>query len=103
MLPFVLALELGGSAPSPPELSAESAVTRPVQAPSPERRRPLPSGFARLQIGLGPPAFSQETSLLRLEGDGGSKLWIEIDGGYMTSLFGWHVGGALWGAVANWA
>jgi hypothetical protein len=102
MLPFVLALQLGGGAPPPPELPAASGVARPVQAPSPAPRRALPSGFGRLQIGLGPPAFSPETSLLRLEGYGGSKLWIEIDGGHMSSLFGRHVGGALWGAVGHW-
>jgi hypothetical protein len=105
MWPFMLALQLGEVAP--PQLSSEpippaQALSSPAPLPPPALVRPLPSWFARAQVGFGPPAFSSETTLLRLEGYGGGKLWIEIDGGYMTSLFGRHVGGALWGAFGRW-
>lgn len=111
MWPFVLALQLGDA--DPLRLSDELARTEQPQSrdaldapdipdPPPTLVRPLPSGYARAQLGFGPPAFSQETSLLRLEGYSGGKLWLEIDGGYMTSLADRHVGGGLWCAVGRW-
>jgi hypothetical protein len=114
MWPFLLALQLGDADPlrlpdelvpvEPPQPRAALAIPAIPAAPEPPPRlvRPLPSGYARAQLGFGPPAFSQETSLLRLEGYGGGKLWLEIDGGYMTSLAGRHVGGGLWCAVGRW-
>lgn len=105
MWPFVLALQLadaGATQLSNEPIPAAQPPSRPAPEAPPTLARPLPSGFARVQLGFGPPAFSAETSLLRLEGYGGGKLWIEIDGGYMTSLFGRHVGGGLWGAVGRW-
>ncbi len=73
-----------------------------ASSPPPPLSRPLPSGFGRAQFGIGPPAFTPETGLLRVEGYSGSKLWVEIDGGYMTSLADRHVGGGLWAAVGHW-
>ncbi|MFS8069722.1 MAG: hypothetical protein ACMG6S_25430 [Byssovorax sp.] len=115
MWPFVFALQLGEVAPpqqtnvlvppAPPQSQSQSTPVLPIPPPPPPPPmlvRPLPSGFARVQVGFGPPAFSPETSLLRLEGYGGGKIWIEIDGGYMTSLFGRHVGGGLWCAIGQW-
>jgi hypothetical protein len=106
MLPFVLVLQLGGVGlwPPPAEATAFDEASRsateayPLKKPPP----PLPAGFARLQVGYGPPAFSPETSLLRLEGYGGGKLWIELDGGYMIGATGRHVGVAFWGALGRW-
>lgn len=105
MLPFLLALQLDVAAPPPlPDLLVEEE-TRPLEITAPPSTavpRPLPSGFGRLQIGFGPPAFSPETSLLRLEGYGAGKLWIELDGGYMIGATGRHVGGAVWGGIGRW-
>jgi hypothetical protein len=105
MWPFLLALQLGDA--GPPQLSSESILpAQPLSRPAPESPptlvRRLPSWFARAQVGFGPPAFSPETSLLRLEGYGGGKLWIELDGGFMTNLAGRHVGAGLWGGVGRW-
>jgi hypothetical protein len=105
MWPLALALQLGEVAP--PRLSSEpfppaQPLSEPAPSPPPPLVRPLPTWFLRAQVGFGPPAFSPETTLLRLEGYGGGKLWVEIDGGYMTSLFGGHAGGALWAAVGRW-
>jgi hypothetical protein len=61
---------------------------------------PLPRWFARVQIGVGPPAFTEETRLLRLDGYGGVKVWFEADGGYMPELASRHVGVGLWGAIS---
>jgi hypothetical protein len=108
MLPFVLVLQVSGAA-APPTLPlradfyVDEDLTYAVRPPPPPPRRwALPSGFGRFQIGLGPPAFSAETNLLRLEGYDGGKLWFEVDGGYMISALGRHVGGGVWGGIGRW-
>lgn len=110
MLPFLILLQVSGvappSAPIPPlraDFHVDEELTYSVRPPPPPPRpRDLPAGFGRVQIGLGPPGFSPETSLLRLEGYGGAKLWVEVDGGYMIGPLGHHLGGAVWGGVGRW-
>jgi hypothetical protein len=56
--------------------------------------------FARLELGLGTPGFSEESELLKLEGYGGAKLWVLVDGGY---LFHPKLGIGAWGGFARWS
>ncbi|MEP7124614.1 MAG: hypothetical protein ABJE95_27040 [Byssovorax sp.] len=109
MLPFALVLQLSGVAPPPaPAPSAHVQVHLPIDdeqaapARGPTPTRGFASGFGRFQIGLGPPSFSPETSLLRLEGYGGSKLWLELDGGTMIGGLGRHVGVGVWAGFGRW-
>lgn len=118
MFPFLVLLQLAEAPapptppPSPPAADTYSTLFQeeerllkepvPPPPPPPPPRDRLPSGFGRFQVGLGPPAFSAETSLLRFEGYGGSKLWIEFDAGYMLGAAGRHVGAAVWGGIGRW-
>jgi hypothetical protein len=108
MVPFLLALQLTGVAappapPLPPDLTLqEDPYAPPPRAPTPSRPQGFSSGFGRFQLGLGPPSFSPESSLLRLDGYAGSKLWIELDGGYMIGALGRHFGGGVWGGIGRW-
>ncbi|MCC6552809.1 MAG: hypothetical protein IT372_07275 [Polyangiaceae bacterium] len=76
----------------------------PVAPPAPPPAQPAPerevTWFARLELGLGTPGFSEETELLRLEGYGGAKLWATLDGGY---LFHPNVGIGAWVGLARWS
>jgi hypothetical protein len=49
--------------------------------------------FVRLELGLGPAGFSENTALLDDMGYGGVKLWTTLDGAYM---FHPNVGAGLW-------
>jgi hypothetical protein len=102
-------------APAPPAEPPPATYTdlfdeeqRLLKGPSPRLPEPPPppdrlsAGFGRFQVGLGPPGFSRETSLLRLEGYGGPKLWLDLDAGYMFGLTGRHVGAAVWGGLGRW-
>jgi hypothetical protein len=109
VVPFLILLQVSGLAPSPTlplraDFYVDEDLTYAVRPPRPPppREWALPAGFGRIQVGLGPPGFSPETSLLRLEGYGGAKLWIEVDGGYMISPLGRHLGGAVWGGIGRW-
>ena len=81
--------------PTPPAATAPAAVGQKPETGA------LPSGgqgedvglFARLNLGLGPPGLSGNTSLLRTEGYGGIKLWTTLDAAYM---FHRHVGAGVW-------
>jgi hypothetical protein len=61
----------------------------PLEPPGEARERAepdrAPHWFARLDIGLGPPGYSDETTTLALEGYGGTKLWGLVDGAYMLN------------------
>ena len=73
---------------------------RPPPKPKPAvPDRPV-SWFVRMCIGLGPPGFSAETKLLRVEGYGGAKLWGMADGGW---LFHENVGVGGWAAFSFWS
>jgi hypothetical protein len=105
MWPFLLVLQVSGPALPLPEIPVAGAPASSVTAPAldPPPPPPLPSGFGRIQVGFGPRTASPETSLLGLEGYGGGKLWIELDGGYMITRFGGrHFGAGLWSAIGRW-
>lgn len=86
-----------GSQPYPYAYGQPSAAPPPRKPEAPDRDV---SWFVRLDIGIGPPAFSSETSLLHLEGYGGPKVWGFVDGGY---LFHRNVGIGAWGSLASWS
>jgi hypothetical protein len=69
--------------------------------PPPPARGPA-TWLVRAQIALGPPGFSEQTGLLRLEGYGGAKFWAEIDGGYFPRFASGNVGFGLWAALSYW-
>jgi hypothetical protein len=75
----------------------------PEQQPPPRPVKGPPTWFIRAQIALGPPGFSQQTSLLRLEGYGGAKFWAELDGGYYPHFAGGNAGIGLWAALSYWS
>jgi hypothetical protein len=76
---------------------AQPEKQRPPKKPEPDR--PV-SWFVRAAIGVGPPGFSEQTSLLRLEGYGGAKFWATADGGWM---FHENAGVGAWGALSLWS
>jgi hypothetical protein len=68
---------------APPYPYAYSYAYPPPQAPPPQPPEPPTRWFARLALGAGPPAYSDETELLRLEGYGNLKVWLSLDAAYM--------------------
>jgi hypothetical protein len=84
---------------SPPGYPPQpSPYLTPYVGPAPQRAAAIPepappeavvSWYLRLHLGVGPMAFSGETSILRLEGYNGAKLWAMVDGAYMLDH---HVG-----------
>ena len=56
--------------------------------------------FVRLSMGMGPPGFSPQTELMKLDGYGAVKLWAELDGGY---LFHPNIGVGAWAAISRWS
>jgi hypothetical protein len=74
--------------PYPPPY-VEAAPWTPAAIQTPERPDAVVSWYLRFHLGVGPMAFSAETSTLRLEGYSGAKLWAMVDGAY---LFDPHVG-----------
>jgi hypothetical protein len=81
----------------PPYAPPEATPAKPPRKPVPDR--PV-HWFARVAVGLGPPGFSEQTSLLRVEGYGGAKFVATLDGGW---FFHENVGVGAWSALGLWA
>lgn len=59
----------------------------------------MPSWFVRINLGLGPPAFSSQTNLLRKEGYAAVKIWVDADAAY---FFVNNLGIGPWGSMSFW-
>ncbi len=88
--------------PYPPPSPYPPAYPRPPESPPPTPPKPDPpvDWFLRAAIGLGPPSFSDESAVLKLEGYGGVKLWVMADGAYMVHP---NIGLGAWGALSSWS
>lgn len=69
--------------PAPPPAQTQPAIPA-TPPPPPEPERTVTTWFVRAQLGLGPQSFSEQSDLLRQEGFGGPKFWLEADGGYFV-------------------
>jgi hypothetical protein len=97
-----------GYAPAPPGYGAPPAYgygyPPPAYAPpaSPPKKsepdRPV-HAYGRVALGLGPPAFSDETRILHLEGYQGAKLWVMLDGAYFVHP---NIGLGVFGTFTSW-
>ena len=123
MLPLLVAMQVAQPAasaaqpppPPPPQQATSPAAQYPYPYPygypygyPPREARPAKkpvvdrpvTWFVRAGVGVGTPGFSEQTSLLRLEGYGGAKFWAAADGGWM---FHENVGIGAWGALSLWS
>ncbi len=60
----------------------------------------MPTWFARVTVGLGPPGFSENAVLLREQGHAPVKLWAAFDGAYAVHS---RVGVGVWAGLSRGA